>query len=94
MLSLKRSPLRGMISAEKEGVMPQTLKEIRAAYPREWVLIVECEFDEAERLVGGRVLVHSPHRRDVYARLAELRDERHCAVEYTGPVPEDLKVMF
>ena len=69
--------------------MSQTLEEIRAAHPREWVLIVDCEFDESERLVGGRVLVHSPHRRDVYTKLADLTDERHCAVEFTGPVPAD-----
>ncbi len=83
-----------MLFSEKEGAVSQTMKEVRAAYPREWVLIVDCEFDESERLVGGRVLVHSQRRRDVYARLGDLGEERHCAVEYTGPVPEGLKVMF
>ena len=68
--------------------MRQTIEEIRAAYPREWVLIVDCEEDESAQLVAGRVLAHSPHRRDVYVKLAEYKG-KDCALEYTGPVPKD-----
>ena len=73
--------------------MRQTLEEIRAAYRREWVLIVDCEYDELRQLVAGTVIAHSPHRRDVYAKLVECEHD-HCAFEYTGPVPEDYSVMF
>lgn len=73
--------------------MRRTVQEIRAAYEREWVLIVDCEFDESGRLVAGDVLVHSPHRSDIYARMAECR-HKHCAVEYTGPFPRDYAALL
>ena len=69
--------------------MPQTLEEIRAAYPREWVLIADYEEDEAGWVLSGTVLAHSPHRRDVYIKLAELAEHPRLAVQYTGPVPQD-----
>jgi hypothetical protein len=66
--------------------MKQTPEEIKAAYPREWVLIVDCEFDEAGRLVAGTVAAHSPRREEIYREVA-----RHDsgAIEYTGPFPKD-----
>ena len=71
--------------------MRQTLEEIRAAYPREWVLMVDCEYDDSRRLVAATVLAHSPHRKDIYIKQSEC-DYDHCAIEYTGPFPEDLRV--
>ena len=68
--------------------MRQTIEEIRAAYRREWVLIVDWEDDELGRLVAGKVIAHSPHRRDVDAKLAESK-QRRFAIRYTGPVPDD-----
>ena len=74
--------------------MPQTLEDIRAAYPREWVLIADYEEDEAGRVTSGTVLVHSPHRSDVYRKLAEFADEPRLAMQYTGPFPSDQLYML
>ena len=74
--------------------MPQTLEEIRAAYPREWVLIADYEEDEGGRAVSGTVVAHSPHRRDVYCKLAEFADQPRLAMQYTGPFPQDQLYML
>ncbi len=47
----------------------QTIEEMRAAYPDEWVLIVDCEYDESRKLVRGRVAAHSPRRSDVHKEM-------------------------
>ena len=66
--------------------MRQTLDEIRAAYPREWVLIVDCEFDEEGNLVAGTVAAHSKRRDDVYREIPRYRGG---AVEFFGDIPSD-----
>ena len=73
--------------------MPQTLEEIRAAHPREWVLVVDCEEGEAGELVSGTVIAHSPHRRDIYIKQAEGGYDQ-CAIQYTGPFPEDQQYLL
>lgn len=73
--------------------MPQTLEEICAAHPREWVLIVDCEEDQVGRLVAGTVLAHSPHRRDIYLKQVDCGHDQ-CAIQYTGPFPDDQQYLL
>ena len=76
-----------MIFLEKEEAVSQTMEEIP---PR-----VGAHRRLRVRRVGEARGWKGPRPRPAQdARLAELGDEWHCAVEYTGPVPEDLKVMF
>ncbi len=66
----------------------QTIEEIKAEFPSEWVLIGEPRTDEWARLQGGRVLFHSPNRDDVYRKAVESRLP-HFAVRYFGTMPEN-----
>ena len=63
----------------------------RAAYPDEWVLIVDCERDESRKVVRGRVAAHSARRSDVYKQIP-----RHTggAIRYFGEVPADVCYML
>jgi hypothetical protein len=45
------------------------IEHIRRRYDREWLLIAIDEMDEATTTpVRGRLLAHSPHRDQIYAR--------------------------
>ena len=47
----------------------QMIDQIRKKFHREWLLIAIDEMDEATTTPRkGRLLVHSPHRHDVYER--------------------------
>jgi len=47
----------------------RAIDQIRRRYRREWLLIAIEEMDEATTMpLRGRLLAHSPHRHDVYAR--------------------------
>jgi hypothetical protein len=71
----------------------QTIDEIRARYPSEWVLIGEPQLDEGSRLQAGRVLFHSPSRDDVDRKAVELRLP-HFAVRYLGTLPENTALVL
>lgn len=70
-----------------------TLQEMWAQYPGEWLLIAVTGLDEDDRVTGGRVLAHSPDRDAIYRRLLDVKGER-VAIEYAGPIPEDLAVVL
>ena len=70
----------------------QTLEEMRAACPDEWVRIVDCERDESGSLVRGRLVAHSPRRSDVHKEM--LNHPEGGAVRYFGQVPADLSFML
>ena len=70
-----------------------TLEEIISLYPDEWVLIAYTELDEDLNVIQGEVLAHSPDRDQLYSQLS-LRKGKSIAIEYTGPIPEDLAVML
>ena len=74
--------------------MRQTMEEIRAAYPREWVLIADYEEDESGGVISGTVIAHSPHKKDVYIKMGEFNEHPRLAAQYTGPFPKDYAVMF
>lgn len=71
----------------------QTLDEIRARYPSEWVLIGEPRLDDVSRLQAGRVVFHSPSRDDVYRKAVELRLP-DFAVRHLGTLPENTALVL
>ena len=70
-----------------------TLKEIEDRFPSEWVLIGDPQTDETQRLLGGKVLFHSPERDEVDRRLLELRPSRF-AFRYLGTMPEGMALVL
>ena len=70
-----------------------TLEEIIHLYPSEWVLIAYTELDENLNVIRGEVLAHSPER-DLLYNNALSRKGKSVAIEYTGPIPEDLAAML
>lgn len=70
-----------------------TLEEIVSLYPQEWVLIAYTELDEDLNVIRGEVLAHSPDR-DLLYNNALSRKGKSVAIEYTGPIPDDLAVML
>ncbi|MGL5060822.1 MAG: hypothetical protein ACRC62_12670 [Microcoleus sp.] len=70
-----------------------TLEEITRLYPQEWVLIAYTELDEDLNVIRGEVLAHSPDR-DLLYNNALSRKGKSVAIEYTGPIPDDLAVML
>ena len=65
----------------------QTIDEMRAAYDGEWVLIVDCEYDEGGRLVRGRVAAHGPRKSDAHREMVHYSSG---AIRYFGEVPADI----
>jgi len=70
-----------------------TLEEIIQLYPSEWVLIAYTELDEDLSVIRGAVLAHSPER-DLLYNNALSRKGKSVAIEYTGPIPENLVAML
>ena len=70
-----------------------TVEQIEARFAPEWVLIVEPQTDDEQRLLGGRVLFHSPDRDEVYRKAKDLRLDR-IAVRYLGTWPEDMALVL
>ena len=64
-------------------VSPDVLpwEEIKKRYPDEWIVLVDCQLDAHETVVGGRVLAHSPRKRDLREALTGPRD---AAFLFTG----------
>lgn len=69
------------------------LDEIKKQYPQEWVLIEYDELDDDFHVKEGRVLAHSSNKDEVYKALGKTFG-KNVSVEYLGPVPNDLTVMF
>jgi hypothetical protein len=70
-----------------------TVEEIEARYAPEWVLIGEPQTDDEQRLLGGKVLYHSPDRDEVYRKARELQLDR-IAVRYLGTWPQDMALVL
>ena len=71
----------------------QTIEQIEAAYPAEWVLIGDYELDELTQLRSGRVVFHDPDRDQVYRKAVELRLPRF-AVRCFREMPEDMALIL
>ena len=70
-----------------------SMEEIEARYAPEWVLIGEPATDETQAVRSGRVLFHSPDRREVCRQLQEHPPGRY-ALWYLGGFPDDLALVL
>jgi hypothetical protein len=64
-----------------------TMAEIEAAFPSEWVLLIDVQTDQNQQTLGGRVICHSKDRDEVYRKATELPSPKRIAVFYAGPAP-------
>ena len=76
---------------EKSEIL--TLAEIKEKYPQQWVLIAYTERDEYLNVIRGEVLAYSPDCDDIDNYLPYTKGKA-VAIEYTGPIPDDLAVML
>lgn len=70
-----------------------TIQEIKKKYPQEWVLVEYDNLDNNLTVSGGRVLAHSSNKDDIYKRLSQTFG-KNVSIEYTGPIDQNLIVMF
>ncbi len=68
-----------------------TMSEIEEQFDNEWVLVEDPELDRNNKVVRGRVLVHSKNRNDIDAVAIRLRPKR-SAFLYTGPPPDNILI--
>ena len=53
---------------------PQRIETIRKRFRREWLLIAVDRVDPRTQVpIRGRLLAHSPHREEIYDRLAKAK---------------------
>lgn len=72
-----------------------TLEEMSRKYTGQWLLVGCAEWDEGMNLVRGEVLAHSADRDDIYRRLLSTKKPgESLAIEYVGPIPNDVAVML
>lgn len=70
-----------------------SLNAIKNKYPHEWVLVEYETLDENLIISKGCVLAHSPNKEEIYKALSRTFG-KNVSIEYTGPVSQDLTVMF
>jgi hypothetical protein len=68
-----------------------TLAEIKERYPQQWVLIAYTERDEYLNVIRGEVLAYSPDCDDIDNYLPYTKGKA-VAMEYTGPIPENIGI--
>jgi hypothetical protein len=71
-----------------------TVAEMEAAYPGEWLLILEPESNEFNQLLRGRVVFHSKDRDEMYRKAIELPAPKRFATRYTGTLPPDTAIVL
>jgi hypothetical protein len=72
---------------EKSEIL--TLAEIKERYPQQWVLIAYTERDEYLNVIRGEVLAYSPDCDEIDNYLPYTKGKA-VAMEYTGPIPEEI----
>jgi len=72
------------MNEEKRGPV-QTIEEMFAQYPDEWIFFEVVEEDEYERPTKGILLAHHPHREE-FDQMAIKHRVRCGAIRYTGPI--------
>jgi len=65
---------------------------IKKRFRKEWLLIGDYKTDKMNRIVQGVLIAHSKNRDDIYRKLR--RYKKPLAIQYSGPIPKDLAVMF
>ncbi|MDJ1170820.1 hypothetical protein PMG71_15410 [Roseofilum sp. BLCC_M154] len=66
-----------------------TFEEMKQHYQGEWLLIAYRDLDDQMQVIEGEVLAHSPNPSHIYEMLASI-PEQPLAIEYVGPIPEDV----
>lgn len=62
-----------------------TIEEIQSRYAPDWVLIVDIESDELQRVRKGRVVIHGPNRDEVWSKMDDLHPHpAQFSVRYLG----------
>ena len=62
----------------------QEIKRLKRRYHREWLLIAVNRIDEATTTpLSGRLLMHSPHRDEIYHKLLSLPRRHNILVEFS-----------
>ncbi|MEA3342214.1 MAG: hypothetical protein U9R15_19790 [Chloroflexota bacterium] len=78
---------------DEKRVKVQTVEEMFARYPDEWIFFEVMEEDEYERPTRGIMLAHHPDRASV-DKIALQSDVQHSATFYSGPiVPKGSEVL-
>jgi hypothetical protein len=67
----------------------QTMAEIEARYPNEWVLIDRPRTSRGQEVLGGYVVYHGPDKLVMYGKMDELPRPFNVAVRYLGPLVEE-----
>ena len=72
----------------------QTIEQIEAEHPAEWVLIADPEVDAATLEVrSGRVVFHTTDRDQLGSKAIELRLPDY-AVYYFGTMPDNMALVL
>ena len=71
----------------------QTIEEIEAEHPSEWVLIADYQADDSLEVRSGRVVFHSLDRDELGLKAIELRLP-DFAVYYFGKMPDDMALVL
>ena len=72
-----------------------TIEEIKSRYAPNWVLIVDIESDELQRIRKGRVAYVGTDRDEVWSKADELRPRPgHLSVRYLGEWPTDMEFIL
>jgi len=70
------------------------IDQIRKRFRREWLLIAVDRLDPRTQVpIRGRLLAHSPHRDEIYHRLAKARGLT-LALYSDGHLPQGYAVAF
>ena len=69
------------------------IEEIKRKYSGQWVLIEYDELDVNLEVKRGQVLAHSSNKEEIYKALSKTVG-KNVSVDFVGPVPPDLAVMF
>ena len=76
----------------------QRISTIERQYPDEWVLVEVTRVDKANQAIAGRVLGHSPDRKEITRETIRAREEDSEALLwafYTGDlIPPGMIVVF
>jgi len=70
-----------------------SFSQIKERYDSEWVLVGDPQVDDDFTVKRGTVLWHSKDRDEVYRKAREIRPD-HCAIVYTGKLPDNVAVVL
>ncbi|MBI3335535.1 MAG: hypothetical protein HY001_03495 [Candidatus Portnoybacteria bacterium] len=60
------------------------IETLKKRFPREWILVSVDKVNKATTTpISGKLILHSPRRRDVYHKLLSIKDRYNVLVEYT-----------